>query len=277
LPAGLRPRLSADSLAQALTEGCFLLLPMLAVRRAALDRVGHFDPGLRQAEDWDLLLRLAASGARFLSVERILVRKRLRGDSLTADPEQVLRWSLDALSKAVARIPAGSPHRALATRMRATLLLRASANLWRVGARDPAVRRCAEALEAWPTALHRPEVHLGILIRLLPPWQRTEGEVLRALDSRAGEVIALVDATLAYVRARGRGTPGRRRPLATVHAVLAALFARRGAWSAALRHGAQALAGDPLALSGLALHVLTRRRSRGTPPPGGHLLTPTAP
>lgn len=277
LPAGLRPRLASDPLAQALTEGCFLLLPMLAVRRAALDRVGHFDPGLRQAEDWDLLLRLAASGVRFFSVERILVRKRLRGDSLTADPEQVLRWSLDALGKASARISPGSPHRALAARMRATLLLRASANLWRVGARDPAVHRFAEGLEAWPTALHRPEVHLGILIRLLPPGRRTEGEVLRALDSLAGEVIVLVDATLAYVRAQGSGTPGRRRSLATVHAVLAALFARRGAWGGALRHGARALVGDPLALAGLALHGLTGSRSRGTPQPSGHLLTPTAP
>src|SRR3989304_6269553 len=138
------PRPASAPLAQALTEGCFLPLPMLAVRRAALDRVGHFDPGLRQAEDWDLLLRLAASGVRFLSVERILVRKRLRGDSLTADPEQVLRWSLDALGKASARISPGSPHRALAARMRATLLLRASANLWRGGGRGPALARFAE-------------------------------------------------------------------------------------------------------------------------------------
>ncbi len=109
-----------------------------------------------------------------------------------------------------------------------------------------------------------------------PDETRALGERLGAL-LQGGEVIALVDATLAYVRAQGSGTPGRRRSLATVHAVLAALFARRGAWGAALRHGARALVADPLALPGLVLHGLTGSRSRGTPQPGGHLLTPTAP
>jgi glycosyltransferase involved in cell wall biosynthesis len=42
-----------------------ILLPAMLIRRQTLDRVGCFDVGLRQAEDMDLVLRLALSGCRF--------------------------------------------------------------------------------------------------------------------------------------------------------------------------------------------------------------------
>jgi hypothetical protein len=56
----------------------------LLVRRSALERIGGFDERLRLQVDWDLCLRLAASGARFLGVPGAVALVRRRPESVSA-------------------------------------------------------------------------------------------------------------------------------------------------------------------------------------------------
>jgi len=60
-------------------------------RRAALERAGLFDDSLRSCEDFDMWLRCVKSGIRIAYHNQVLVRYRVRNDSLSADPV----WMLD--------------------------------------------------------------------------------------------------------------------------------------------------------------------------------------
>ena len=54
-----------DDVLRALTHANALVVNAPLVRRAVLDAVGPFDPGIRGVEDWDLWLRCALAGVRF--------------------------------------------------------------------------------------------------------------------------------------------------------------------------------------------------------------------
>lgn len=54
------------------------------LKREILSRVGEFDAELRTAEDWDLLLRIAAAGGQFGFVPQRLFRYRIHGKNKTA-------------------------------------------------------------------------------------------------------------------------------------------------------------------------------------------------
>lgn len=70
-------------------------------RRETLDRSGWFDPTLRTAEDWDLLLRVASRELVMYDDEPLL-DIRIRKGSLSANAGSVFRDSLKVLSKAAA-------------------------------------------------------------------------------------------------------------------------------------------------------------------------------
>jgi glycosyltransferase involved in cell wall biosynthesis len=55
------------------------------IRRDRLQQAGGFDERLRGTEDYDLWLRLSKLGARFVFIDRVLVRYRSRADSLSHD------------------------------------------------------------------------------------------------------------------------------------------------------------------------------------------------
>jgi glycosyltransferase involved in cell wall biosynthesis len=55
------------------------------LRRSVLDDVGFFNATLRSAEDYELWLRMAARGYWGLPVRELLVIRRVRADSLSAD------------------------------------------------------------------------------------------------------------------------------------------------------------------------------------------------
>ena len=55
-------------------------------RRSALERAGLFDEGLRSCEDFDMWLRCLKNGSRIVYHDEVLVRYRVRSDSLSADP-----------------------------------------------------------------------------------------------------------------------------------------------------------------------------------------------
>lgn len=55
----------------------------LAVRRAAFEQVGGFDPAMPRFQDWDLVLRLALAGCSFGYIDRPLAVAHDSPDSLT--------------------------------------------------------------------------------------------------------------------------------------------------------------------------------------------------
>lgn len=73
--------------------------PATFVSRAAYRRIGGFDPSLRIAMDYDLVLRLFRSGARFVYLERVLAQMRYGGasdDRLWAGLQEIRRVSVRA-------------------------------------------------------------------------------------------------------------------------------------------------------------------------------------
>ncbi len=61
------------------------------VRRTVCDRFGIFDETLRRSEDWELWLRWARAGVKFLYLDRVLAHYRVRADgnlsSVESEPE----------------------------------------------------------------------------------------------------------------------------------------------------------------------------------------------
>jgi len=62
---GPRPSGAGDEVIAAILAGNPMVMSAPLFRRSALDRVGGFDETVALNEDWDLVLRLALSGARF--------------------------------------------------------------------------------------------------------------------------------------------------------------------------------------------------------------------
>lgn len=74
--------LPADMLGELLATN-HISTQTLAVRRAAFDAVGGFDPAMPRFQDWDLVLRLAAAGHSFGYIDRPLALAHDSPDSLT--------------------------------------------------------------------------------------------------------------------------------------------------------------------------------------------------
>lgn len=94
-----------------LTQKCNVFVGVLA-RREALLRVGLFDESLRSVEDFDLWLRLLASGARMGYHRRVLVRYRKRRDSLSANPIWMAQRVVQVLDQLAARLDVAPDDRA---------------------------------------------------------------------------------------------------------------------------------------------------------------------
>jgi hypothetical protein len=82
---------SGDELTTLLYETNPIPTSSVVLRRDALERAGGFASPVRVAEDWDLWLRLAAGGGRFISLAETLVRYRRHPGGLTADVEGLAR------------------------------------------------------------------------------------------------------------------------------------------------------------------------------------------
>jgi len=79
-------------------ERCLITSGVLA-RRSLILEVGLFDEALRNAQDFDLWLRLARHGARLAYHRQLLLHYRCRGNSLTGDATNSLNRELRVLEK----------------------------------------------------------------------------------------------------------------------------------------------------------------------------------
>ena len=171
------------------------------LRRPLLERHGGFDPSLRQAEDVDLLLRLAAAGERGGWLEQVLCGYRVHGRAASrqaADQAHGLLW---VVNRRLAALPPGHP--LLGRRKSLLFSTRAWAGWQAWHERQPDL-----ALDLWRTAwgsrsggdahtwLHLAEnvarscARIGVDLsveELLndPTWQALEGRVVVDL-SRSG-------------------------------------------------------------------------------------------
>ncbi|MDR7521673.1 MAG: glycosyltransferase family A protein [Armatimonadota bacterium] len=241
LPDRLCSSLESLTLRRLLLGGDPVLFSSVVARRSAFARVGLFDPSLRQAEDWDMILRMVAAGIRFASIPRALVYRRVHPDSVTADAGSALPWERSALRKALDTLPLPSDCQGLAPQATFRILQRAAMAYWRRGDRRTAVERLLEGFAEWPAALARPQTYLGLISRLLPSGFKDDGTVLRDLDRLRDEAVRLLGEVFGspdlppVVRSRERAA------WSALHAALALLFLRRRSWRSALAHGARSL------------------------------------
>jgi glycosyltransferase involved in cell wall biosynthesis len=82
-----------------LTGRCNVFVSVLA-RREAILRAGLFDTELRSVEDFDLWLRVLATGGRIDYHRKVLVRFRKRRGSLSSDPVWMAEHAIAVLEKA---------------------------------------------------------------------------------------------------------------------------------------------------------------------------------
>lgn len=68
-----------------LFAGNFITVNAFLLRKSSFQAAGGFDPELNRAEDWELLLRLALAGSKFLFLDQFLAYYRLHGENTIAD------------------------------------------------------------------------------------------------------------------------------------------------------------------------------------------------
>jgi glycosyltransferase involved in cell wall biosynthesis len=84
-----RERVRLDTLKVLYEHGAGIMF-----RKTALQRVGGYDQSLRNAEDFDLLIRLGKSGAKGFYLPIPLYRYYIHGENLTLSPERILAWEI---------------------------------------------------------------------------------------------------------------------------------------------------------------------------------------
>ena len=88
------------SLESLLRHRVVVLASSMTARRECLERAGLYDESLRVSEDFDLLLRMAATGCRLDYYREILVRYRRHRDSLSSNEPVMMNSALEVLAKA---------------------------------------------------------------------------------------------------------------------------------------------------------------------------------
>ncbi len=245
LPQVFAPTHEGDVLEE-LLRGSFVVPSMAVVRRACLQGVGLFDPGLWRATDYDLFVRIALAGYRYRCVREALVRYRISGESLSSDALRQCEANRTVLDRALGA--PGLPRRLRDRSFRAaayrTLYLNFGAACIRQGRWRDGCALLAEGVRLEPAALERPGLYLGLAMRLLPFGSQTWADLIARLDVTAAALGEVLRALLGAHDLR----PDRRRERAAwgaLHLALAVLYARAGRSSQAAVHLGRSLAGHP--------------------------------
>ena len=84
---------------------CRLITSCTVVRRQSLLDAGLFDETLRCCEDFDIWVRLADRGSRMAYHYKVLGRRRIHGDSVTADNAFFFQWQVAVFAKIARQLP----------------------------------------------------------------------------------------------------------------------------------------------------------------------------
>jgi hypothetical protein len=247
---------------------CFVTPSCTVLRRGALDSVGAYDPAARRAEDYDLLLRIAAAGYHFALVPETLMQYRVRPGSLSHD----IAGMAAGVLAAVRRAGGHDRYRALGADLvdravRNHQLAWAGAHFrhreWPEGAAllEPVVA-------ATPELLSSLGFHLGLMTAMLPVGHRTPANLAARLPEMVNASQQALDTLFARDKLAGR-TELARRARATLW-LAAAVAGPRRRMLTATSYVLRPLLGDPGTVPRLATSVLVQRRhrARAARPPG---------
>jgi glycosyltransferase involved in cell wall biosynthesis len=102
----------SEDLFQPLTWYCVFSVHACVVRRSLIETVGGWDPSLRTCEDWDLWLRIARTGARFVALHEFLAVYRMRPGSASLKGLRYLKDGVRVIHRAHAPLRNYRPSRA---------------------------------------------------------------------------------------------------------------------------------------------------------------------
>lgn len=153
------------------------------VHRPSLEAVGLFDAALPALADWDLWLRLAASGFHFSHVDEILAAYRQTPGSMSHNAPLMLADSFAVLDKFFARPDLAPEVRALRQTAYGLCRLASEAQFFDAGPEDDRLRRLAQVLSEYPALLQEMDTYYAILCAGQETAFLGTGE---ALDLRGG-------------------------------------------------------------------------------------------
>jgi hypothetical protein len=102
--SAMTPR-AAPTFENLIGRRCNIHPSCVVARASALHRAGLFDEALTYSEDLDLWARLTHGGGQIGYVDRILVRRRLHGDNLTAEVDRLIKGQLEMSEKLLRTLP----------------------------------------------------------------------------------------------------------------------------------------------------------------------------
>lgn len=100
-----RRKSPSGEIAAELLYGNFITVHSPLIRREAAERTSGFDPENNRFEDWDFLLRLALSGARFGFQDRLHARVRLHPENTIGDEVKMFEAKLRVAERIAACYP----------------------------------------------------------------------------------------------------------------------------------------------------------------------------
>jgi glycosyltransferase involved in cell wall biosynthesis len=93
------PSTGSVTLLSLIEQRCNIILSTVVVRRQTIVSAGLFDEGLRRGQDFDLWLRLAASGATIHYQRELVAERRVRSDGLSGGPIAELQRAMTVLDR----------------------------------------------------------------------------------------------------------------------------------------------------------------------------------
>lgn len=141
------PPEGAEALLGRLIEGCFIPFSATTVRRSALEAVGPFDPRLAGTDDWELWIRIIASGVDVRRVPGALaVMRRVEGQ-ISGNHEVMLRNDHAMFTIVADELDLPEPVRARARQRAAEAEARLAAGVARVPERQGGLRSALSDLK----------------------------------------------------------------------------------------------------------------------------------
>ncbi len=215
-----------------------LFPPSSAVlRRSAIAAGGGFDEHMRAMEDWDLWLRMTATGGVWLGTEPLLCRYRVHGGTISRDVRAMRAGRLRALEKLFARPDLREEARRMSGRAFSFALVESAAQLCGAGSDAEGIADFCEAVRRWPEILSEEEPYYALLCATQPIGFKATSYPLD-LAAAEGRVVAVLDAV--FAAGAEIGIEGQRAARARAYLMLARLAYGQGRMGAARGYWRQA-------------------------------------